>query len=49
MSLLLALLVDAHETQLLRESRERHLRNLVAACQRRLFGVVPIGPKRQPC
>jgi hypothetical protein len=37
MSLMIELLASAHEADLQRESRERHMKDAVTACRRRLF------------
>jgi hypothetical protein len=44
MHLMAEMLVAAHEADIERDVRARRLQRLAAACRRRLFGVLAIGP-----
>ena len=41
MNTMIELLASAHEANLQRESDDRRLKELVTACRRRLFGLLP--------
>ncbi len=48
MTLLIEMLADAHERELLREVRDRRLRDVAIGCRRLLLGFLPIGQRCNP-
>ncbi|HEX7197409.1 MAG TPA: hypothetical protein VF364_11325 [Candidatus Limnocylindria bacterium] len=49
MDLVTELLASTREFEVLRIARSRRMESLIATCRRRLFGVLPMSQRCEPC